>query len=57
MENNKIRSVNLPKKLLIKMPVEVYLELKDRAHLRYTSVTHYILQSVLEKIAREKQFD
>jgi uncharacterized protein (DUF1778 family) len=45
------------KNVLIRIPEDVYLALKESADFRYTTVTHYILQSVIEKIAREKQFD
>ena len=45
------------KRLIINIPDELHSHIKERASHRYMSITGYVLQALVEKILREKQFE
>jgi len=51
------KKVEKKKKMLLRLPNKIYEESKKRADLKYITVTKYILQALIEKIAVEQQFD
>lgn len=55
VENNSLRKIN-NKRLLLEVPEEIHKEVKSRAIFINISMRKWILQAILEKMAKEDQY-
>lgn len=45
-----------PKRIIFNVPEELHKLIKERADLKYITITKWVLQAVLEKIAIENKY-
>lgn len=44
------------RRMILNVPEVIYDEIKKRSEFRYVTMTQYMLQAIIEKIQKEKQY-